>query len=106
MGALSSEILHFLKVKLPLQNDQRWLRLLSRFSKFSTGGPTQPPFQKYVVILQSNTRLVEKVKYATQGVKHTQVGSTSVICDLLAEDLLYPLLVKYRVGKGQDPGKS
>ena len=34
MGAMSSEILHFLKVKLPLQNDQRWLPVLTWFSKF------------------------------------------------------------------------
>ena len=34
MGAISSEIVHLLlKVKLSLQNDQRWLLLLSVFSK-------------------------------------------------------------------------
>ena len=43
MGAISSEILHLLKVKLPLQNDQRWL-LLSWFSKFC-GGEPRPHFQ-------------------------------------------------------------
>ena len=69
---MSSEILHVLKVKLPLQNDQRWLSLLSWFSKFSG-----------------------KVRYATQVNTHTS-GSTSLICDLLAQDLLYPLSVKYR----------
>ena len=42
MGATSSEILHLLKVKLPLQNDQRWPLLLSWFSKFSGGGPPHP----------------------------------------------------------------
>ena len=42
MGATSSEILHLLKVKLPLNNDQRWLLLLSWFSKFSGGGPYPP----------------------------------------------------------------
>ena len=31
---------------------------------------------------------------------HTQVGPTSLICDLLAKDLLYPLSVKYRWGGG------
>ena len=30
------------------------------------------------------------------------MGSTSLICDLLAKDLLYPLSVKYRGGKEQD----
>ena len=43
MGATSSEILHLLKVKLSLQNDQRWLLLLSWFPKFAGGGPPTPP---------------------------------------------------------------
>ena len=84
MGALSSEILHFLKVKLPLQNDQRWLPLLSWFSKFSGGGPPKTPSQNYVVSLQSNTAQHNtgwKVRYTTQGVTHIhKVGSTSLIC--------------------------
>ena len=42
MRAISSEILHLPKVKLPLQNDQRWLLLLSWFSKFSGGEPPTP----------------------------------------------------------------
>ena len=33
------------------------------------------------------------------------MGSTSLIFDLLAKDLLYPLSVKYRAGKDQDPVK-
>ena len=33
------------------------------------------------------------------------MGSTSLISDLLAKDLLYPLSVKYRAGKDQDPVK-
>ena len=51
MGAISSEIVHLLKVKLSLQNDQRWFLLLSWFSKFSGGGPPVPPFQitKYAI---------------------------------------------------------
>ena len=56
MGAISSEIVHLLKVKLALQNDQRWLLLLSWFSKFfggggGGGGTPGPPFQisKYVI---------------------------------------------------------
>ena len=51
---MCSEILHFLEVKLPLQNDQRWLPLLSWFSKFFGGGPPTPPF-KCGVMLPSNT---------------------------------------------------
>ena len=43
MGAISSEIVHLQKVKLSLQNDQRWLLLLSWFSKFFWGGPPDPP---------------------------------------------------------------
>ena len=43
MGAISFEIVHLLKVKLSLQNDQRWLLLLSWFSKFFGGGPPDPP---------------------------------------------------------------
>ena len=89
MGAMSSEILHFLKVKLPLQNDQRWLSLLSWFSKFSGGGHPNPPFQKYVVILRSNTaqhKTSWKREVYNSRSKHTQVGSTSLICDLLSPD--------------------
>ena len=33
------------------------------------------------------------------------MGSTSLLCDLLTKDLLYPLSVKYRAGKDQDPVK-
>ena len=33
------------------------------------------------------------------------MGSTSLVCYLLAKDLLYPLSVKYRAGKDQDPVK-
>ena len=56
MGAISSEILHLLKEKLPLQNDQRWLLLLSWFLKFSVGGPPTP-FQtrEFYIYFQSNT---------------------------------------------------
>ena len=108
MGALSSEILHFLKVRLPLQNDQRWLPLLSWFSKFFGGRPPDPtpPFQKCVLILQSNTpqhkTSWKSEVYNSRSETHTQVGSTSLLCDLLTKDLLY---VKYRAGKDQDPVK-
>ena len=43
MEAISSEIVHLLKVKLSLQNDQRWLLLLSWYSKFFGGRPPNPP---------------------------------------------------------------
>ena len=51
MGAISSEIVHLLKVKLSLQNDQSWLLLLSWYSKFSGGEPPEPSFQirNYVI---------------------------------------------------------
>ena len=42
MGAISSEIVLLLNVKLSLQNDHRWLFLLSWYSKFSGGGPPNP----------------------------------------------------------------
>ena len=45
MVAISSEIVHLLKVKLSLQNDQRRLLLLSWYSKFSGGGSPDPPFR-------------------------------------------------------------
>ena len=43
--------------------------------------------------------------YNSRSETHTQVGSTSLLCDLLTKDLLYPLSVKYRAGKDQDPVK-
>ena len=42
MGAIPPEIVHLLKVKLSLQNDQRWLLLLSWFSNFFGGRPPYP----------------------------------------------------------------
>ena len=50
MGAISSEIVHLLKVKLSLQNDQRWLLLLSWFQNFPGEDP-RTPFQitKYAI---------------------------------------------------------
>ena len=42
MESIPSESVHLLKVKLSLQNDQRWLLLLSWFSKFFGGGPPYP----------------------------------------------------------------
>ena len=49
MGGVSSEIVLLQKVKLSLQNDQRWLLLLSWFSKFfgrgvGGGGGGEPPY--------------------------------------------------------------
>ena len=43
MWAVSSEVVHLMKVKLYFQNDQRWYLLLSWFSKFFGGGPPNPP---------------------------------------------------------------
>ena len=39
MGAISPEIVHLLKVKLPLENDQRWLLLLYCFQNFPGEDP-------------------------------------------------------------------
>ena len=101
MGAMSSEILHILKVKLPLQNDQRWLPLLSWFSKFKIERGPRPPLSEVCCKFYSPTLdLFDSMS------KHTHKwGSTSLICDLLAKDLLYPLSVEYRGGKEQDPVK-
>ena len=91
MGAMSSEIFHFLKVKLPLQNDQRWLPLLSWFSKFSQG-VSPNPLSKMYCNLQSNTALHKtswKSEIYNSSSEHTRKwGSTSLICDLMAKDLL------------------
>ena len=58
MGAISYEIVHLLKVKLSLQNDQRWLLLLSWFSKFFGEDPRTPPpprLKNMRFIFQTNT---------------------------------------------------
>ena len=56
MGALSSEILHFLKVKFPLKMTKDGFLLFLGSQNFSGGGPPEPPpFQECLVILQSNT---------------------------------------------------
>ena len=112
MVAMFSGILHFLKVKLPLQNDQRWLPLLSLFSKIYGYKTPEPPFQKCVVILQSNTaqhKTSWKIEhYNSRSERVHKVGSTSLICDFWAKDLLYPLSVKYKEegggGGGGRPG--
>ena len=80
------------------------------FQNFPGEDPV-PPFQKCVVILQSNTAqhtsIVRKVRYITQEVNtRALVGSAFLVCDLLTKDLLYPLSVKYRAGKDQDPVKK
>ena len=77
--------------------------------KIFRGEDPEPPFQKCFVILQSNTaqhKTSQKSKVYNSRSEHTRKsGSTSFICDLLAKDLLYPLSVKYRAGKDQDPVK-
>ena len=57
MEAISSEIVLLLKVKLSLQNDQRWLLLLSWFSIFFGGGSRDPPsrLENMWFIFQYNT---------------------------------------------------
>ena len=42
MGAISPEIVHLLKVKLPLENGQRWLLLLYCFQNFPGENPRTP----------------------------------------------------------------
>ena len=79
------------------------------FKIFRGRTPVKKPFQKCVVILHSNTAHYktswESEVYNSRS-EHTQVGGgTSFICYLLAKDLLYPLSVKYRTGKDQDPVK-
>ena len=69
MGAISFEIGHLLKVKLSLQNDQRWLLLLSWFSKFSGGGPPDPPSKlenMSIIFTLLNTSLLLKVRLSTR----------------------------------------
>ena len=75
MGATSSEILHILKKKLPLQNDHSWLLLLSWFSKFSGGGPPAPQARKSDLFFNPtllNACLKLKVRFLTQGLKHRE----------------------------------
>ena len=76
--------------------------------KIFRGRTPGTPFQKCVVILQSNTAQHKagwKSEYATQGVNTHKSGATCLICELLAKDLLYHLSVKYRAVKDQDPVK-
>ena len=67
MGATSSEILHLLKVKLPLQNDQRWHLLLTWFSKFSGGGPPTPSPPPQHTHTHAHTSRLENVKLIFQS---------------------------------------
>ena len=73
MGAISLEILHLLKVKLSLQNDQRWLLLLSWFSKFSGG---EPPTGNVIYFsiqhCMLNTSLRLKVRFSTLALKQQE----------------------------------
>ena len=49
MGAISSEIIHLLKIRLSIQNDQRWLLLLSWFSNFFRGEDPHTPLLDYKI---------------------------------------------------------
>ena len=87
MGATASEILHLLKVKLPLQNDHRWPLLLSWFSKFSGGGPPHPPSRLGNVINFFNPTLHNasirlKVRFSTQGLTKNRGGGGGGPIDL------------------------
>ena len=72
MGAFYSENPHFLKVKLPLQNNQRWL-LLSWFSKFSGEDPQTPLSDKCLKLksnnIQSTQHLVRSEVFKLQSGK-------------------------------------
>ena len=67
------------------------------FQNFPVEDP-RTPFQMCVVVLQSNTAQHKtswnSEVYDSRDETHTKVGSTSLICDLLAKGLLYPLSVK------------
>ena len=69
MGATSSENLHLLKLKLPLQNDQRWFHILSWFSKFYGGRPPQTNVT-VIYFFQSNTAQHKPSKIQLRVVKH------------------------------------
>ena len=55
-----------LKVKLSLETDQRWLLLLSLFSKFSRGGPPDPPSR--LEIYGKNQTLEAETQFKYLGV--------------------------------------
>ena len=98
MGAISSEIVHLLKVKVSLQNDQRWLFLVTWFSKFFGGEPPDPPtrIENIWFIFQSNT--AQHKPLVKSGPFRKGVNNKSnflLICHswaihLLAKDLLHP----------------
>ena len=91
-----------------MQNDQRWLPLLSWVFIIFRGRTLDPLSKVCCIYIPTllNTRLVEKSEVYNSRSEHAhQWGSASIICDLLAKDLLYPLSVKYRGGKDQDPVK-
>ena len=77
--------------------------------KIFLGRTPEPPFQRCIIILQSDTAQHKTSwksdVYNSRSDTHTQVESTSQICDLLAKDLLYTLSVKHRAGKDKDPVK-
>ena len=85
MGAISSEIVHLLKVRLSLQNDQRWLLLLSWFSKFFGRGLPNPPsrLDNMCFVFQSNTvqhkAFSKKSEAFNLGV--SKKGNFLLICD-------------------------
>ena len=98
MGVISSEIVHFLKVTLSLQNDQRWLLLLIWFSKFFGRGPPDPPSRLEIFDLLFNSTLLNtslklKVSLSTKELNNKSnffLISDSWAIHLLAKDLLHP----------------
>ena len=74
------------------------------------GEDPRTPFQKCVVIVHSNTAQHKtswksEVYNSRSGHLTHKVAFTSLICDLLAKNLLHPLSAKYRAEKDQDPVK-
>ena len=91
MGAISSEIVHLLKVKLSLQNDQRWLLLLSWFSKFSQGGPPYPPPPASRL---KNMRFIENMLFIL-SIKHCSHTKAFVVVILVTCELMSYTFIGY-----------
>ena len=94
MRAISSEIVHILKVKLFLQNDQRWLLLLPWFSKFLGGGSPNPSsrLEKYLIYFSTHTaqhKPLVKSEAFNQGEKN-KIDLRLWAINLLAKDVLHP----------------
>ena len=100
MGALSSEILHFLNLKLPCEMTRDGFFCYLGFQNFPGEDPHTPPPQTSPTLLRS---LVEKWDIQLKEWKKGEGGSPSLICDLLPKDLLYPLSIIDGAEKVQKP---